>query len=274
MGRPSVAILGSGRAGTSIGLALSRAGYPIAAVWSRSEQRRADAARVLRTAASPSAEHAASQAELVFLTVPDDAIEAVAHEVADAGARWVVHTSGVTSVRVLAPAAASGARVACLHPLQTLPDATRGADALTGAAVAVTCDPADAAFFHGVASDWGGVPFDLDDADKPAYHAAAVFASNYLVTVLWAASDILSRLGVEDAPALLAPLARACVENVVASGPAEAITGPVVRGDARTVRAHLDAIADDDIAHAYRALARLTAKLAGIEPLIQKQVPA
>src|SRR4051812_44301927 len=98
---------------------------------------------------------------------------------------------------------------------------------LEDAAVAVTCDPKDRTTFYRIARAWGGRPFPLADEDKPAYHAAAVFASNYVVTSIWAANAIFRTIGVNNAQPLLAPLMRATIDNVIERGPAKAITGPI-----------------------------------------------
>ena len=162
----------------------------------------------------------------------------------------VIHFSGATSVHVLEGAPGP---TACVHPLQTVwPD--RGPDQLEGAYAAVTGDWALGA---GVAADLGMTPFALADEAKPVYHAASVFASNYLVTLTNTAVDLLGRAGItrDVALAALAPLQHRTVE--VAGGPP---TGPIARGDATTVTAHLDAIGPD-LTPLYRTLGRATLPL-------------
>jgi predicted short-subunit dehydrogenase-like oxidoreductase (DUF2520 family) len=110
----------------------------------------------------------------------------------------------------------------------------------------------------------------LSDADKAVYHAAAVFASNYVVTSVWAAMRLLEQVGVRNARQLLAPLVSSSVENVTSISPARAMTGPVARGDTETIGRHLAALRDADptdgrIRDAYRSLARLAAALAGAD---------
>ena len=277
--RPSVAVVGCGRAGGSIALALDRAGYRIAALWSRSRAGRQRAHRLLDAPVLATPADAAHEADVTFVAVPDDAVAGVAAWVAEGvvPGRRVVHTSGSVSVEALAPAREAGARIGSVHPLQTLPDARRGADALVGAAVAVTCDPSDRRSLHRLVSAWGGRPFPLPDESKTLYHAAAVFASNYVVASLWAAAELLERAGVPNGNALLWPLVRQSVENVAARGAERSITGPVARGDAGVVRRHIDALrangADTGpILEAYRSLALLTASLAGTDDGILDEV--
>jgi len=184
---------------------------------------------------------------------------------------FLIHTSGGTSVTSLKDAAKAGARTGSLHPLQTIPDPERGAEALDGSAVAVTCEVRDRPALTRLARAWGGRPFVLADEAKRVYHAAAVFASNYLVSSVWAAIKLFESLGIRNGADLLGPLVRASTENVIALGGAKSITGPVARGDAATVQLHIDALREMDptdgrIAAAYAAFASMTAALAGVDP--------
>jgi predicted short-subunit dehydrogenase-like oxidoreductase (DUF2520 family) len=186
---------------------------------------------------------------LLAIATPDSRIAAVCSALAprlEPGA-GVVHFSGATSVEALA--AASGPR-ASVHPLQTV-WADRGPGQLEGAHAAVTGDWELGA---GLARNLGMIPFALADEAKPVYHAASVFASNYLVTLTHAAVVLLQRAGVEREAALTAlrPLQHRTVD--VAGLPP---TGPIARGDAATVAAHLRAVGPD-LEPLYRALGRAT----------------
>jgi predicted short-subunit dehydrogenase-like oxidoreductase (DUF2520 family) len=177
-----------------------------------------------------------------------------------------VHTSGGVSIEALAPVRKAGGRIGSVHPLQTLPNAQTGAEALRGAAVAVTCSPENRNVLFRLARAWGGRPFLLPDEAKPVYHAAAVFASNYIVTSVWAAMELMRSVGVRDARPALAPLIESTVRNTIERGPNRAITGPVARGDTQAVRRHVQALREADrssghLPEAYRAMARLTAHL-------------
>jgi predicted short-subunit dehydrogenase-like oxidoreductase (DUF2520 family) len=190
---------------------------------------------------------------LLAIATPDAAIAAVCAELAprlEPGA-GVVHFSGATSVEALA-AAAAGAR-ACVHPLQSVwPD--RGPGQLEGAHAAVT---GDWELGSGLARELGMIPFALADEAKPVYHAASVFASNYLVTLTHAAVALLERAGLEREAALTAlrPLQHRTIE--VAGLPP---TGPIARGDAATVAAHLRVVGPE-LEPLYRALGRATLPL-------------
>ncbi len=267
--KPTVSIIGAGRVGGAIGVALGRAGYTITAAWSRSRAGRQRSHRFLDAPILEPAD-AAAAADVVFVAVPDDAIGDIAKQIVPGirKGRLVVHTSGGISVDALEPARKAGAHTGCLHPLQTIPDPERGADALDGASVAVTCERGDQAALDRLARAWGGRPFTLADEDKRLYHAAAVFASNYVVSSVWAAIALLQQIGIRNAGALLGPLVRASTENVLARGGPKAITGPVARGDTDVVRRHIKALREADptgraITDAYRSLAKMTAALAG-----------
>jgi predicted short-subunit dehydrogenase-like oxidoreductase (DUF2520 family) len=204
-----------------------------------------------------------STCELLLIATPDAQIEPVCRALAPdlpEGAA-VVHFSGATSVHALD---AAHGPTACVHPLQTIwPEL--GPDQLEGAYAAVT---GDQAVGGRLAQQLGMTPFPLDDAAKPVYHAASAFASNYLVTLTHAALELLERAGMqrEAALAALRPLQHRTVD--VAGGPP---TGPIARGDADTIRAHLDAVGPE-LAPLYRALGRATLPL--VDPAAAARVEA
>jgi predicted short-subunit dehydrogenase-like oxidoreductase (DUF2520 family) len=207
-------------------------------------------------------------AELVVLAVPDDALSSVATVLADRlepGA-WVLHLSGARGLDVLADAERAGAGVLALHPLQTFADVAGAIDALTGAAIAVTART-DEGFALGdrLAADLGGRPFRLADEHRAVYHAAAVFASNYLVAVSGAAVELFEAAAVPDARSAMRPLQAATLDNVHRLGPHDALTGPAVRGDAGTIDRNLAAVsgAAPALVPAYVTLCRTAMDVAG-----------
>ena len=243
-----VAVVGAGRVGTAIAVLLRRAGHTVTAV----SGRRATPARAARhlpgvPVLAPS--DAAGRGDLVLLAVPDDALSTMAVELAEASAlrpgAWAVHVSGAVGLEVLAPLVAAGARRLAVHPLQTVPDVEGAIDRIPGSAVAVTADDGEgAALGERLARDIGGHPFRLADERRPLYHAGAVFASNYVVTAAGIAEELFREAGVPDPAAALVPLVRASLDNVARLGPAGALTGPAVRGDAGTVARNLEALRD------------------------------
>lgn len=262
------AVVGAGRVGTALAVLLGRAGHRIVAAWGREASRARVETWLPDVPFLPPAE-AARAAQVVLLAVPDDAIAGVCDGIAVAGGFaggvFVAHLSGAAPLLALGPARAAGAHVLSMHPVQTVPDVESGIERLPGAHVAVTAWE-EPGFEVGerLAADWGGHPFRLSEERKPLYHAAAVFCSNYLVAVEGLAERLFRAAGVEDPLPAFVPLAEAALANVVRVGPAAALTGPVARGDAGTVRRNLEAIsahAKDAVA-AYVALADAAIDLA------------
>jgi len=263
-----VAVIGAGRVGTAIAVLLQRSGHRIVGASGRAPSRDR-VARHLPGVPFLDAASAARDAEVVFVAVPDDAIApVVADLVASGGLRngaWVAHLSGAARIGVMAPARAVGARPLGFHPLQTFPDVERALTRLDGCVVAVTADDDEGvALGERLARDVGTVPFRLADELRPLYHAAAVFASNYVVATSSVAVRLLGEAGVPDPLAAIAPLQRATLENVHDMGPAAALTGPAVRGDAGTIDGNLAALAAHapDVVAAYVAMARVALDVA------------
>lgn len=257
-----VAVVGAGRVGTALAVLLGRAGHRVVAVSGR-EASRARAETWLPGVPFVPAPEAAREAAMVLLGVPDDAISSVCERIAGTGGfgpdRSVAHLSGAAPLAALDPARRAGARTLAMHPLQTFPDVALGIDRLPGSHVAITAWEEDGyAIGERLAGDAGGRPFRLPEERKPLYHAAAVFCSNYLVTVEGLAERVFGAAGLASPLEMFAPLAEATLSNVLREGPAAALTGPAARGDAGTVGRNLEALAR----HAPEAVAAYVA-LAG-----------
>lgn len=242
----NVAVVGAGRVGTAMAVLLHRAGHRVAAISGR-EASRERASRFLPRVALLDPVDAARAGDLVLVAVPDDRIAGLVEELAAGGAlregQWVAHVSGALGLDVLRPAAVTGAGRLAIHPLQTFPDVVGALDRIPGSAMAVTSDD-DAGHRLGerIARDLRAVPFRLEDAKRPLYHAAAVFASNYLIVTAGIAEGLFRDAGVPDPLGAMLPLLRASIDNVERLGPAGALTGPAVRGDAMTIERNLGAL--------------------------------
>ncbi len=262
-----IAIVGAGTAGTAVAVRWIRAGHAVTAV-AGGAATPARAARWLPGVPVVDVVDAPAGAELVVLSVPDDALTGVATVLAgrlQPGA-WALHLSGARGLDALEAVERAGVGVLALHPLQTFADVAGAIDALSGAAIAVTAR-ADVGFALGdrLAEDLGGRPFRLADEHRALYHAAAVFASNYLVAVSGAAVELFEAAGVPDARAAMRPLQAATLDNVHRLGPHDALTGPAVRGDAGTIDRNLAAVsgAAPALVVAYVALCRTAMDVAG-----------
>jgi predicted short-subunit dehydrogenase-like oxidoreductase (DUF2520 family) len=262
---PMVGIIGPGRAGVGLALALARAGYTVR-LHGRHEK---SVPAPLTLSVGPADEPPPWIAEppIVILAVRDDAIRPLADMLARAGAirapQVVLHLSGVQGQEALGPLVGSRAALGSLHPLQTLSEPAHAPERLRGAWAAVEGMARAVQAAEGLAQDVGMRPFHLASQAKPIYHAAAVFASNYFVIVEAVAQRLLRHAGLSDADAwhALRPLVEGTFESLKRQEPAAALTGPVARGDDTTIRRHLEALTSDDAA-LYRALGRAVLELA------------
>jgi predicted short-subunit dehydrogenase-like oxidoreductase (DUF2520 family) len=243
----AIAIVGTGRVAQALGRALVDAGAPLVAIAGRRADRAAEAAAFAGASVAPiGLDDAAAAAERLLIAVSDDAVRAVARALAAGGVRGGValHTSGAHGPELLDALRRAGVSCGVLHPLQTIPTPARGAAALHGAAFGVGGDAEAAEWAHEIVGLLGGTPLTVAPGGFAAYHAGAVMASNAVVAVLDAAIVLMRSAGVDGATALHAvgPLCLTSARNVIETGPDAALTGPVRRGDATTIRSHLAAL--------------------------------
>jgi predicted short-subunit dehydrogenase-like oxidoreductase (DUF2520 family) len=252
----NISIRGPGRAGGALAIAAFDAGHTIVSV----QGRNADAVNRL----SALVEVRPGTPDLVIIAVADDAIDVVAADIAAHGPTSpTVHVSGAVPVSALDPIGDTGVQVGSLHPLQTLPDPQRGAERLAGAWMAVTAEEPLRTVLNDFAVSLGCRPFDLNDDVKPLYHAGASAAANYTLTTLDLALALFEAAGVPFEAAR--PLVETIVANAFEMGPAEALTGPVARGDGQTVARQIAAIREQipQAEEVFIDLARATAAIAG-----------
>ena len=202
----------------------------------------------------------AGRASRLLIAVSDAAVRDVAETLAAgvAGSGLALHTSGVKDIQELAPLRLRGFSCGTLHPLQTICSPEQGREALRGVAFAVSGDEAAAGWARQIVERLDGQVLNIPPAARPLYHAAAVMASNYIAGMVDAAQSLMAAASGEDrdtALRALAPLVRTSVENIFERGPVAALTGPLERGDAGTVRLHLEALASAprNIQDLYRA---------------------
>ncbi|MGY2027027.1 Rossmann-like and DUF2520 domain-containing protein [Nocardia gipuzkoensis] len=287
--RLTVGIVSAGRVGSALGAALERAGHIVFGVCAISDASVRRAETRLPDSEILPVEQVAARSELLLLAVPDTELPGLVHGLAGAGVvrpgTIVAHTSGANGVGVLAPLAEIGALPLAIHPAMTFTGHDEDVPRLGNACFGITAaDEVGYAIAQSLVIEMGGEPVRVPEAARSLYHAALAHGSNHLVTVivdavaaLRAALDGPGLMGqqlVDDQPGglaerLLAPLASAALDNALRRGQS-ALTGPVARGDADAVAAHLDALSSVDprLAEAYRALSLRTAERAGTAPAV------
>ncbi len=255
-----VAVVGAGRLGANLAVAMAAAGYRVATVSSRNAEHRSRLAeRLPGTEAVPGHADAAAAAGIVFIAVPDDAIELVCEKLPWRPGQAAVHCAGVLSLDVLATADRAGADTGAFHPMQTFPDRD---SAQSFGRITIAVESTDAGlrqWLNELADSLGGEPFDISSDQRDAYHASAVMVCGLTAALAGLAADLWNGFGQDRERGLraLAPLIGATAEAIAVRGVPAALTGPYVRGDVTTVKKHLSATQGHsvDVARAYAALA-------------------
>lgn len=252
-----IGIIGAGRVGTALALALAEKGQSVAAVASRRDNGARALARRIAGAQSLSARDLVERCDWVFLTVPDAAVAGVAAELPWRAGQAVVHTSGALDLSPLDPAAARDALPGCFHPLRAFAGGDSSPNAFAGVTIGIAGGPALSPRLESLAATLGARALRIDGADRALYHAAAVFASNFAIALLVAARHAWTLAGLPEAEAraALAPLLQGAAANAVALPLEKALSGPIARGDADTIKRHLEQLARaPELADIYRAL--------------------
>lgn len=262
--RLRVGVIGAGRVGAVLGAALRRAGHEVVGVTGVSDASRLRADALLPGVPVLTAPEVLEHADLALLAVPDDVLAGLVAGLVDVGAlhagQFVVHPSGRHGLDVLEPARNAGALPMAIHPVMTFTGTTVDLARLADCPFGVTSPEAIRPVAEALVVEMGGEPVWVPDEARALYHASVAFGANYLMTVVLQSLDLLRAAGMDAPERLMAPLLSASLDNALRHGDA-ALTGPVARGDAETVRAHLRTITEVSpaAASAYRALARLTA---------------
>jgi predicted short-subunit dehydrogenase-like oxidoreductase (DUF2520 family) len=262
--RLRVGVIGAGRVGVTLAAALARAGHQLTAISAVSDASVQRAGLMLPGVPIERPPAVLAQADLVLLTVPDDALPGLAAGLATTGAplegRLLAHTSGRYGIGVLDPATRCGALPLALHPVMTFTGRPDDLARLAGISFGVTAPAQLRLAAEALVIEMGGEPVFIEEEHRGLYHAALASAANHLVTLVVQAAQLLGEAGVPEPARMLTPLLSAALDNALRLGDA-GLTGPVARGDADTVAAHVDALrqVSPEALRAYVALARLTA---------------
>ena len=272
--RLGIGVIGAGKVGAVLGAALRAEGHAITGAYAVSDVSRDRARDLLPGVPLLDVPAIVERSEMLLLAVPDDQLGPLAAGIAatglSPGGQLVVHTSGRYGVDVLTPLAEKGCATLAIHPAMTFTGTRQDLGHLPGCPMAITASETFLPVAAALVVEIGGESVVLPEGDRPLYHAALAHAANHLVVLVDQAREALRQLGIDDPGAYLRPLLEAALENALQRG-ARALTGPVVRGDAGTVAAHLEELADldssipggadgnrteGDTAQTYRALAR------------------
>lgn len=244
-----IGLIGSGKMAQAMGGYLKDHGYPVCGVWSRHHEKAEAAARFLGTTAHHHPAELAGEANILLVAVSDDAVRAVSEMLADSvedlNGKWIGHLSGSQSLDVLAAVTARGAKGFSLHPLQTVPDPSKGRRDLAHATFMLEAEPEDHKSLESWLAPCGNPVGWIAPGRKALYHLGACLASNYVMTLYHLAEEALITSGISAGTAseALLPLMESTLQNYRSTGASTALTGPVSRGDDGTVRKHLESLA-------------------------------
>ena len=264
---PETGFIGAGTVGTALAVLLSRKGYPVVAVSSRSAASAENLARQVQGCRAVNRnQEVADIARLVFITTPDDVIDAVASQVEWHPGQSVVHCSGSASTDILEPARESGAMTGSIHPLQTFAGVQQAIANLPGSTFALEAEEPLLSTLKEITRTLEGTPIELKGSDKVLYHAAAVIACNYLVTLVKLATDLWQTFSIprQQATRALLPLIQGTLNNLESIGIPQCLTGPIARGDTGTMRKHIEALQKSapGVLSTYQELGRQTIPIA------------
>ncbi|MER7761274.1 DUF2520 domain-containing protein [Streptomyces sp. NPDC097619] len=275
--RLSVGVVGAGRVGPALAAALQLAGHRPVAVSGVSDASRRRAAELLPGVPLVPPAEVFAAADLVLLTVPDDSLPGLVAGLAETGAvrpgQLLVHTSGRYGTAVLDPARRAGALPLALHPVMTFTGTAVDVQRLAGCSFGVTAPEELRLAAEALVIEMGGEPEWIAEEARPLYHAALALGANHLVTLVAQSMELLRTAGVGHPDRMLGPLLGAALDNALRSGDA-ALTGPVARGDAGTVAAHVAELrkhAPTTVA-GYLAMARTTADRALAHGLLKPEL--
>jgi len=271
MQKKKIAIVGAGVVGTALAYLLKKKGYPLVGLADKKIEslHRAIAFVGEEVHCTTAPEEITPVADIVFITTSDSAIQEACEGIASKGGfhagQIVSHTSGSLPSTILQSARSSGVLIASCHPLQSFADAAAAVKLIPASIFNVEGDPEAIAVLTELVQAVGGKPMTIATSGKPLYHAAAVVACNFLVTLVYLSYQLFEQIGIPqaDAAQALLPLIKGTVNNIEQLGPIKALTGPIARGDVAVIKGHLGAMKglDPRFTDIYRTISRLTVEI-------------
>ena len=240
-----IGFIGTGTTGTALAVKLHAKGYHIVAASDKNpSSTRRFAEMVPDCRIYQKNQDVAENADLVFITSPDDVIAPIAASLKWHRGQSVVHCSGAASLDILAPAREDGANTGAMHPLQTFASVSQAIDNIPGSTFGIEADEPLFSTLRDMAVALEGNWVKLEAGDKVLYHAAAVLSCNYLITLVKLATDLWQSFGVDpqQATQALMPLLKGTLNNISNVGIPECLTGPIARGDTGTINKHISAL--------------------------------
>ncbi len=266
--KPSVCIVGCGRLGTALAMILTDKAYPVIGVSSLSLSSAQKLAAICNIPfATDKPWEITIKADVVFLTTPDGVIESACEQISEKNGfrenSVILHCSGAHSSSILSSARKTFAKIGSMHPLQSFASVGSSRNSFEGINIAVEGDFAAVELSREIAKDLEAFPIEISTEGKPLYHAAAVVASNFLVTLIGIALKLIQDSGIpaEKAYSVLKPLVEGTLFNIGKAGIHQALTGPVIRGDIKTIETHINAIGkkSPDLLPFYNCMIKYTA---------------
>ena len=259
----SVNIIGAGRLGTALGIALNKKGYDVISCVSRDRKKAEQSARLIgKNVLSFSSKQISliPNADVVFITTPDDVIEQVANQLSEIyptanKPNYVFHTSGALSSGGLKSLKQQRISVGSIHPLVSISDSLSGSGMLGKGYYCIEGDKKAVALAKKIVDDLGGKSFSIETKDKALYHAAAVMACGHFVALFDLSVEMLTHCGLNSSEARqsLLPLIQSTVDNLSVSEPSKALTGTFARADLITVEKHIAALRNSNLNDAMKA---------------------
>ncbi|MDK2805501.1 DUF2520 domain-containing protein [Thermoanaerobacterium thermosaccharolyticum] len=260
-----VGFIGAGKIGTGLGILLSHSSIKVSGYLSRSVNSSLNASSLTNSAAFSKYEDIINASDVIIISTKDDCIESIMEEILKHKSiinnKIFVHLSGSISIDVLKPLKEYG-HTMVLHPVQTCPSIEAAVSLLPESYFTIEGDAIAANAGINIVKAIGAKPIVIDGVNKPLYHASCVTASNYLVTLIKSANEMLKASGfpIEKYPDLLLPLIRGTLKNIEENGCEASLSGPIARCDIDTIKRHVENIKDDEILKLYKAIGKATIK--------------